>query len=55
MILILESFTMYLEVQILVIWSNHEFGVLIMAKLSVLKIKAEIVNVCMWGANLLLQ
>jgi hypothetical protein len=33
-ILFLEFFTMYLEVQILVIWNNHEIGVLMNGRIK---------------------
>ncbi len=52
-ILFIEFFTMYFEMQILFIWNNHEYGVLMNDNVSVLKIKAKIVNVCMWSVNLL--
>jgi hypothetical protein len=46
---------MYFKVHISVIWNIRECGVLMNGELSVLKIKAKIVNVYIWSANTLLQ
>jgi hypothetical protein len=53
--IVLEFFTMYFKMQILVIWNNHEFGVLMNGRVKCVENQVEIMNVCMWSANLLLQ
>jgi hypothetical protein len=40
-------FIMYSKVKILVIWNNHEYGVLRNYKVKLFRIRVEIVNVCM--------
>jgi hypothetical protein len=42
-------------VQILVVWNNHEYGVLMNGSVKCVGKQGKIVNVCMWNANLLLQ
>jgi len=39
-------FVVYFKVQILVIWNNHESGVLMNIELGVFKVRVEIMNVC---------
>jgi hypothetical protein len=46
MILILKFFIMYFEMQILVIWNNHEFGVLMNGKVKCVE-NQGINNECM--------
>jgi len=46
---------MYFEMEILVIWNNHEYGVLMNGNVKCGEKKAKIVNVCIWSANFLLQ
>jgi hypothetical protein len=46
---------MYPEMEILVIWNNHESSVLMNGSVKCVEKQNKIVNVCMWSANLLLK
>jgi hypothetical protein len=50
----MEFFTMYFEVQIPVIYSNHEYDVTMNGSVNLLKLKIGIINICISNANLLL-
>jgi hypothetical protein len=53
-ILFLEFFTMYFEMQILVIHNNHDLMLEWMVMLALLGLKIRILNICMWNENMLL-